>query len=470
MKKLLLLTFALFVCSSAVRAQATPTVVTDTAHYFFNKYYFKTAKNLVNFPYYKVAFATTNLVQHVGSKFENSDSIDVFGLEAFAARDLDATNLVIPMRLYLCTLQNNIPVLPALDSVQVMIAGDTLLKRFGADFPNGRVHRLAKDFAVLMRNASTDAGDTINVARTAGKTHTNTAAQPVDRHSDGFGYVRFNYQFNSATDFDKAQGFGVGTDYEFCLAPRVTYTLIADHVTAENATKPVCIREEMTFTNLSSKRFLQRQWNLVEFARKWSQNPPFEPSTLTLDYGAGPVNVFPSDSSVGWYFAPEDNLQDNPHPRFFLPWNTTDNQVVFWTDSALRTKDGQNDSTKCFMTNEFRTRYKTMAIYGRGTYLLYNDTFQICTNYCGQPLSVSETNSLFPFLKVYPNPSSGLTMVSGLEGGTLVQVYDVLGQLVQSVSTREEKIELDLSRQPQGTYLVRVSNGLQSRTLRFIRE
>ena len=479
MKRLLLLCMALFISSSALRAQATPTVVADTLHYYFNKYYFKTATTMSAFPVYKSAFATTTLVTHIGSKFENNDTLDITGIEAFISRNLSSTKLTVPVHMYLCTLQNNLPVLPPIDSVITSVTGaETFTAPVGGNFVSGLTRRLTTDFAVLLRNMSLQAGDSVRVGRTAGITHTNSVASatPALKMSDGFGYVRYNNQFYSTRDFTvgggpnyphNKNGFGIGTDYEFCIAPRVQYTLTADHVVDPNATKPLCTWEPMTVTSLASRRFLQRQYNLIEFARYWGTYSPLHPATLK---DANNNDIFPSDSAVGWYFAPEDNLQDNPHPRFFLPYTTQNHQRILYTDSATTSLVDGSDSTTCFYTNEFRTRFKTMAIYGRGQYLQYNDTFVVCTSYCGHPWVLGAAdNSKLKDMKVFPNPSTGKAVISGLSGNITVRVYDVLGQIVRDETTKSERIELDLTHQPPGAYLIRVSNGQEERAVRLIR-
>jgi hypothetical protein len=476
MKRLLLLCMAVFISTTALRAQATPTVVADTVHYYFNKYYFRTNTTMTAFPVYKSAFATTTLVTHIGSKFLNNDTIDITGLEGFLSRNLSSTELVIPVHLYLCTLQNNLPVLPPIDSVIVSVTGaETFSAPIGGNFVSGLTRRLTTDFAVLLRNMSLKAGDTVRVARTAGITYTNGTAwqTPQLTLSDGFGYVRYNKQFYSTRDFTvgggsayphNKNGFGIGTDYEFCIAPRVQYTLTADHVVDPKATAPLCTWEPMTVTSLASKRFLQRQYNLVEFARYWGN---LHPQTLR---DANNNDIFPSDSSVSWYFAPEDNLQNTPYPVFFLPYSTQNNQMTFYTDSSSYTELGE-DSITCFYTNEFRTRYKTMAIYGRGTYLQYNDTFIICTSYCGNPYVIGlNKNSRLNGISVYPNPSTGKAVISGLPPNVTVRVYDVLGREVINESPRANRFELDLTQQPTGAYLVRIGDGTEVRTMRFIRQ
>src|SRR5690606_17307472 len=130
MRKLLLLSTALLTMCFGATAQeqktaSTPTVVTDTLHYYFNKFYFKTGISDINeYPYYKCPSATGTAVTHVGSRFEvpAGDSVYVTGLEAFVRKGPtltgESTSSIVKVGLYLCNLNsNNMPVLPAIDSV-----------------------------------------------------------------------------------------------------------------------------------------------------------------------------------------------------------------------------------------------------------------------------------------------------------------------------------------------------------------
>ena len=59
---------------------------------------------------------------------------------------------------------------------------------------------------------------------------------------------------------------------------------------------------------------------------------------------------------------------------------------------------------------------------------------------------------------LYPNPTTGILRLEGLDRETLVHVSDVLGRLVLVSEHEMGMIELDLSGQPAGLYLVRVES------------
>ena len=199
MKKLLLLCSALFVFSIGVRAQLNvvvlDTIMTDTLHYYLNKHYFKSATtgNLKDFPYFKCAASTFTGVSHCGSKFETcGDTVQVLGLYGYASMNIHTLNNKIPVRLYLCNLgSNGLPVLPAIDSVSSFVGSNavTTPTLVGGYFPNGRIHTLSSNYAVLIRNVSSISYDTVNLIRTAALTHTNAFATWADKSSDGYGFV-----------------------------------------------------------------------------------------------------------------------------------------------------------------------------------------------------------------------------------------------------------------------------------------
>ena len=72
---------------------------------------------------------------------------------------------------------------------------------------------------------------------------------------------------------------------------------------------------------------------------------------------------------------------------------------------------------------------------------------------------------------VYPNPVvNHKTTVKGLEGANTITVFNVLGQSVLNFKTTEEEVEIDLSNQPTGNYLVKISStSNQSRIVKIIK-
>ena len=61
-------------------------------------------------------------------------------------------------------------------------------------------------------------------------------------------------------------------------------------------------------------------------------------------------------------------------------------------------------------------------------------------------------------INLYPNPSNGRVFVEGLEPGSNIQVYNIVGVPVFSKLVQNSNEVLSLEDQPAGLYLVVVTN------------
>jgi hypothetical protein len=66
-------------------------------------------------------------------------------------------------------------------------------------------------------------------------------------------------------------------------------------------------------------------------------------------------------------------------------------------------------------------------------------------------------------VQVYPNPSANgkfkITLASGKNLESQIEVRSIDGRLVQSFKSKSSSIELDLKTQEAGIYMLRISNG-----------
>lgn len=456
----------------ALKATSTATLVVDTLHYYLNKYYYKTATtSLVNFPFYKSPSATvTNInITHCGSRFDvpAGETVTVTGLEAFASKTGTTTNGYIPVHILLVKLNSSsgLPEFPAIDSIVTGVGSGAVLSPslLGGNFthttsaspiikvPTPRI--ITSSFAVLIRNMSTTDGDTVRLLRTAGATLTNSARPTSEKCSDtDYGFVRYQDTFYSTRNFTLAPGFGIGTDYEFIVAPRITYSIQASHLVPQGvivaadipSTIPDtnCTREVMTFTNTSSQFYRHRQYNLNEFYRKWN---------LYSQFLLAPVGGFSNDSAITWNF--EFYVKRNPvETRLFLPY--TENLSVNGTINALTDSTNQPD---CFTINQFRARLRPMGAFSKMPQLIYNEGFKFCLKYCNGDAVGINSNKRYDDFKISPNPlNDGYTQVSGLKGKNRILVYNSFGQLVFTDLTEISNSIIDLSHQPRGIYVLKV--------------
>lgn len=83
-------------------------------------------------------------------------------------------------------------------------------------------------------------------------------------------------------------------------------------------------------------------------------------------------------------------------------------------------------------------------------------------------LSINNINS--SSIELYPNPAiNGKSYVSGLNGQNTIIVYNILGQTVFTQTSADETTTIDLSNQPNGTYLVKVIDSINnSKTVKLI--
>lgn len=452
MKKLRVLPFLILAMPIWLKAQAptTATVVTDTLSYYFNKQYFKNPSPLgVGFPFHKSPSATNTAVTHVGSVFLNTDTaLRISGLEGRMAYQNNSAAQQIPVRLYLCNVDANLkPVFPPIDSVYKLVgnAQDHAFSPSGypvsGTFTNssGPVsHKVPGNFAILMRNLSPIAGDTVRLYRTNGRVPGSPGYNNNTAIGEGFGVVRYAGNFYSTKNFTLSNSFGMGTDYEFCVSPIVTFSLYADHivpakVNSDPADSVMCW-EPLTFTNTSSPHWTNRFFNLTEFQRH------FVPFVNT------PPGGFSPDAPISWYFDDEDIDYPLLRPNIILAIGAT-------------TATKYYDTAGCFTSCSMRARYRKMTAGGTGEIIQANIEFSVCVAYIGGCEYVGMTENELDQVKLYPNPSAdGKCMISGLNGTNTIQIYDVLGSLVATLVSREEKVTVDLLDKPGGTYLIRVSD------------
>ena len=85
------------------------------------------------------------------------------------------------------------------------------------------------------------------------------------------------------------------------------------------------------------------------------------------------------------------------------------------------------------------------------------------SNYADSIMSVSELKVESEKLKVWPNPSSSgkfTFQFSGISHPSLVEVYNVFGEKVYSIKFFNSQFSINLSNEPQGIYLYRVTSDI----------
>lgn len=444
MKKLLLLCSAVFALQFVGQSQ----VITDTLTYFLKKQRYKEPlpPSSTVHPTFKSSAGTVINTQftHVGSIFGNRSTVVVNGLEAMAKRPVlvVSDNGKVPTRLYLANVVNGLPVFPLLDSTALLttdtylpqgqIVGGPLLH--GPKVVNG-------SFAVLIRCVSLQEGDTIEVFRTNGH-HINSTTAPTPGHKfgEGLGVVRYQSQFWPTTNFNHPY-FGSGTDYEFCVAPRVTYTL--DVSQNENPIQyGVCCWQAFTNTNTSHSAWTSPQFNFTEF------------NTHLKPFNANFPGV-PNDSALVWFMGDGSPCVTPMPGTDIVPLCACGgqcNQIHY--DGVVR-----GNFKKIHPDNP--STVHTASISFMSSMVWCNDTAGTGFNELGPLANV----------KIYPNPVVDKTTISGLKGNNTIQVYNMIGQLILTQRTQLEEVQIDLSKEATGNYMIRISDAENnSRGVKIIKQ
>jgi hypothetical protein len=59
-------------------------------------------------------------------------------------------------------------------------------------------------------------------------------------------------------------------------------------------------------------------------------------------------------------------------------------------------------------------------------------------------------------INLYPNPNNGQFTLTGLTQGMMIEVYDYTGRKISTASASEISMQLNISTQPNGIYLIRI--------------
>jgi len=399
----------------------------DTLWYFFKKHVYR--NNSTNQGFYTVNSPDNSAItNHVGSRFANTGTVVVTGLEGIAARRASSTSASVTARLYLCNVTAGLPVLPPLDSVSAVLTGTTGMF-IGGNFSVPKI--VTGDFAVLIRSAY-NVGDTIrpymNNANTASSTTTLTSC----KFGEGFGYLRLSASGNFTTTTG-AYGLpttGGTSDCEFMVAPRVSFSLVT------NATAPttVCTNASFNFTNTTSAWATNRQFNYNQFHPYWV---PFA-NTIT----PAPLPIY------SWNFG-----DASPTSTVTSPSKTYTSAAAFNGTLTLNyTKLSAVRANSVMATSSVDTKNWTV-------------TASIC--------SVGlKNNTLNASLIAYPNPAvNGKITIANLEGSNTITVYNMLGSVISSQTTANTNVVIDLTNQAIGNYFVKITDSNNAtKTLKVINQ
>ncbi len=407
--------------NSAYSQKTAAALVSDTLWYFYKKHIYRNPSTSTGFYAYTSPQTGTFAVTHMGSRFNNSGTVVVSGLEGIAARKASSANATVTAKLYLCNVVANVPVFPPLDSVTAAMTG-TAGVFIGGNFLQPKI--VTGDFAVLIR-ANYVLGDTIrpylNNANTASSTTTLTAC----KYGEGFGFVRYSGTFTTTTGFfTNLPTVGATSDVEFMVAPRVSYSLVTNH----SVTQPtVCTNTPLSYSNTTSAWATNRQFNYNQFYPYWT---PYS-NTVTVP----------------------------PTPNQIYTWNFGDGSAVSNVVSPSKTYTAAGAFNGTLTTNVVKlSAANSLSVLATVQTDVKN--WAITSSICSLGLKNTALNA---GISVYPNPAiNGKITIANLEGANTITVYNLLGSVISTQSTTNSNFTIDLSNQAAGNYFVRITDSNSS--------
>jgi hypothetical protein len=409
--------------------------ITDTLWYSLNKHFFRNAFG-TSFGAFQNPAAGASGVTHCGTKFFNSGILSINGLECLVRRIPTSPSLNVPVRMYLCNVVANVPIFPPIDSLTVLTAS-TGLSFLGANWAIPKT--VNGDYAVLLKTVSTVVGDSVDFLMNNAMTFTSTA-MASRKYGEGLSYTRINGSFVTLTNL-----FGPGTDFEFLVAPRVSF--VGNTAQTSTTLTTLCTNTLYTFNNASSAWLSHRQYNLNEFYRRWS------PFTNT-------VSIIPADSVYTWNFGDGSANQ-------FTPSGVN---AVAKTYTASGTYSISLTS---------RYRKSGFAAFGANTspslidMSITSKTISNCaiTNTSSVGF-LNQFNTIENF-QIFPNPSTnGKFTLNGLNNTNRILVYNLTGELVLEKTSYQETFVVELPYSNNTTYIIRImdSNNNSSKPIKLINQ
>jgi len=401
-------------------------VVQDTLWYHLNKHAYRN-QSYGGFYVLKAPYQSTAAVlTHFGAKFIKSspEPLVISGLEMVANRLGSSPSPSVPVNIILCNLDGSGNfVLPGIDSVSVVLTG-TSVSFVGANFTLPKI--VTGNFAIVYRNASTNPQDTIRAWMNNAATASSTVATS-QKYGEGLGMIRYKLGSMSApVNTVMTNLFGANTDYEFLVAPRVTFSLStsANHSTTASCNNTVVFTPSITPGYATSQFF-----NLIEFTNVWG------PFTGTL--GA------PTPSGQAMY-----------------NWNV---------GGTTPTSTNMNTSTSYVNNANYPVSLNFKYLKMNDSQALIVDTYSSSVSVTDCPTYVGEL-SLAETVNVFPNPASAQLHLRSDRDMVQYSLVNMLGEILQSGMLVSGNNTLDVSSLKSGIYFIRLQSGDKQSTIKFMKE
>ncbi|MBN8696531.1 MAG: PKD domain-containing protein [Bacteroidetes bacterium] len=435
-----------------------PTCDNDTLHYPYLKEAIQTAPDFGGFGLLTGAATTGNAFSQ---KFTNAATVSISGVN-FWGFVLDRTNptqsLTIDVAIYNVNGTNR----PTTSLGTTTITLNGLTDEFyTATFSSPIV--TSSDYAVVLSNSSTT--DTLGLVLNNATTAT---------YGEGLASLQYNGTWYAIPTL-----FGAPNDFEAAMAPIVSYSFNTDFTVSAN---PTCIGTTLNFTNTTNPtaHLTNKMYNWNVFATTYS----LAASDSTYAWDMDDASPLMWSNNASHAYAAAGSYDASLYTITGL-WKTcvgskTTTVVVDPNTVAGFTSDATNTPTIAFSnTSTGATSYSWDFGDGSPADNTANPshTYGASGNYtvtltatgpCGTNTSTTTVNIAatgintyeMDALSVYPNPSNGLfTVKMNATAKTVVEIYNVIGEVVYSTQLTNNTAVVDLSNNAAGVYTMKVISG-----------
>lgn len=226
----------------------------DTNYYIGTKNYYKNPSQ----NYYTFTSVPTGTASYSGGfSYANSGTLTVTGLGFLGVKRPGSTSATVPTKLYLYSVSGTGVPVAKIDSANTSVGAAVNYYYGTLTAPR----TMTTNFAVVVKNASAVATDTIRFYMSAANTSTATTLNFGERR----GYIGLSNTSFLASN----SAFGGSADYEPVVFPIYSYAMTANYTVTPSS--PICITSTLSCTNTSINSAVAENYmfNVSRFCKKW---------------------------------------------------------------------------------------------------------------------------------------------------------------------------------------------------------
>ncbi|NOZ35860.1 MAG: T9SS type A sorting domain-containing protein [Chlorobi bacterium] len=192
------------------------------------------------------------------------------------------------------------------------------------------------------------------------------------------------------------------------------------------------------------------------------------------DAGTYQITALSDANCTGTSFSGSAIVNVNPIPNVNLGHDTTitvNDTLVLYAGEGLVSYLWNDNSTE-----------DTLAVIGAdsgiGNYEFYVtvEDGNTCENSDTINVSVEQGSSINLFdksnLKIYPNPSSGIYFIEGvdIQNVTHIRILDINGRIIQEIKPDAELVKINIQNEPAGIYFIRIINKKEDKFIKILKQ